>query len=132
MISDDYIAGFFDGEGNVQIAKKGGTTKITITQKHRNILDLIVERFSFHDIHSVIYAGRSVKNPGVTYRLRIHRKDSVRRFIEIYQPLCQDKAADLSIGLELLDLPRKSSEMQRRAIIEKLRAVETRGHRQRK
>lgn len=65
MISWQYLAGFFDGEGNVDLYRR---VRLTIVQKNREILDDIVSFLSGEGIKATLHHRVSqYKNKGVEY-----------------------------------------------------------------
>jgi hypothetical protein len=77
----DYIAGFFDGEGNLHISRVGslvnGLPKLQIRvrfyQKNREILNIIKNYLKF----GTIYENRGL------FELTIYRKEEVKAFLEM-------------------------------------------------
>ena len=54
-----YIAGFFDGEGNISFSRHGcGSINVNIYQKRRNVLDIIVNFLQQHNIGATIYTDK--------------------------------------------------------------------------
>ena len=83
--SYEYIAGFFDGEGNISVKAKTGRQPqvvLNITQKRRRVLDLIRQRLISDDIT----CGQvNVKGVDIHY-MQIGNSLSVERFLELVKP----------------------------------------------
>jgi hypothetical protein len=90
-MTNEYIAGFFDGEGSITLTKNG-QAKIAIVQKDDAVLRLIQAKFG----------GRVVKRlpskiGGVAYALILSKKEVMLNFLRSIQPYCLIKKVDLAI-----------------------------------
>lgn len=109
-LSDQYIAGFFDGEGSVSIVRnraqgKSDYHKIVVhigqRAKYRAVLDAICEKF-----------GGTVAVRQQTFRIaagwaehadwQLQDKPGIDRFLRAMQPHCIIKARQITIGLEFV------------------------------
>jgi intein-encoded DNA endonuclease-like protein len=93
VISWQYIAGFFDGEGTVVITVRGQVRCVTV-QSTREVLDLIQVFLGY---------GTVRKNRPRFYRLGIYAREDVRDFIEGILPFTVVKRTQLEEALRLLD-----------------------------
>lgn len=99
-MTDEYIAGFFDGEGNVCIGKDLSHICVSMSQTSPNVLMLIQQR----------YGGKvtetTKKNKLLHWKrawdLRFCNSVEVKRFLEAIQPYVYVKRGDVEIGLEFL------------------------------
>ncbi len=108
MITDSYIAGFFDGEGCVYMQayyKKGKyekqprcTMQISITQKNRTVLDTIQE----------IYGG-TISDKGHCMVLRFTGKNTMYKFLSAIYPFVIEKKKDVELALEFVDTMRSDN-----------------------
>jgi len=92
MLTDEYIAGFFDGEGSVSIST-GGRCSVAITQKNPAVLYLIQSKFGGN-----VYQKTSTFNE--CFHWRITGKEEVIRFLEAMLPICVCKKNEIGLGLE--------------------------------
>jgi hypothetical protein len=98
MLTDEYIAGFFDGEGSISI-NAGGRCSVTITQKNPSILYLIRSKFG----GNVHYKGMKYFE---CYHWRISSKEEIIRFLETMLKICVCKKQEIELGLEAARLVR--------------------------
>lgn len=108
ILTLEYIAGFFDGEGCASIVKthvrknrrmKNGfelTPSITITQKKRDILERIYTTFNQYQIGCYLYNQQS----GKINRLKITGIKRVKKFCETMIPYTVGKRRELEILLD--------------------------------
>ena len=79
-----YLAGFFDGEGSITSAGYYGRValglQITIAQKPREVLDVVVQRLAARDIKATVYGG--TENRKHIHHIVIGGMKSQRRFLE--------------------------------------------------
>jgi hypothetical protein len=99
QISNEYWAGFFDGEGCVCISNlkryKHVSLFVAITQKNPNVLYLLKSVFGGN-----VYSrkGRVVCHSWAATNVVVAKK-----FLEAIQPYCIAKAHDVKIGLQFLE-----------------------------
>ena len=102
-ISIEYMAGFFDGEGNVQISNakhypNSKQDKIRITNTNKLILDFITETFG-----GKIYKKRDVSTDGYkrkpTWVWAMHGRYGVKLSKQLYE-ICIEKKEKLGIFIE--------------------------------
>ncbi|HII70224.1 LAGLIDADG family homing endonuclease [Methanopyrus kandleri] len=107
MVSLDYIAGFFDGEGSVVVrfvrdgryrAGYRVSTKVVFVQKERDVLE---------EIHETLGMGHLYRrgSDGVWY-LEIYRREDLREFVELIgnrTMVKRDALERLATVLELLE-----------------------------
>ncbi len=83
MVSLDYVAGFFDGEGSVVVrfvrdgryrAGYRVSTKVVFVQKERGVLEEIRETLGMGHLYR--------RRDGVWY-LEIYRREDLRRFVDL-------------------------------------------------
>jgi len=119
-LSDQYIAGFFDGEGSVSIVRnrangKSDYHKIVVhlgqRAKYRSVLDMVAERF-----------GGSVFVRPQSYRLsqgwaeqadwQLQDKPGIERFLRAMQPYCIVKARQIVVGLEFIETFQRAGQLR--------------------
>lgn len=92
-ITWDYVAGFFDGEGCINIAKAregqhGGSgsfavTMVQATTRGRDLLDAMAEFLELHHIKSKVYRKREASSRRKeAFGIVIQGRESVRRFLK--------------------------------------------------
>lgn len=111
-----YVAGFFDGEGSITIARVRSNGRsdyhcihVYISQraKYRAILDRIASDFGGHVILKKEQTRVSKTwAEGAVWQLQ--EKGGIRRFLLALQPHCIVKAEQIRIALEFLDSFQKS------------------------
>jgi hypothetical protein len=101
MLTDEYIAGFFDGEGSISI-NAGGRSSVAITQKNPSVLYLIQSRFGGN-----VY--QKTKKFNECFHWRISGKEEVIRFLEKMLPICVCKKQEIELGLEAAKLVRTNN-----------------------
>lgn len=92
MLTDEYIAGFFDGEGCVSI-NTGGRCTVSITQKNPAVLYLIQAKYG----GNVRFKDNRTFN---CYNLIITNKRDILKFLKAMLPLCVVKKQEVEIGIE--------------------------------
>lgn len=101
MLTDEYIAGFFDGEGSVSI-NIGGRCNVAITQKNPSVLYLIQSKFGGNvHLKEHKYLG--------CYHWRLSKKEEVIRFLEAMLNICVCKKQEVELGLEAARLTRSEN-----------------------
>jgi hypothetical protein len=122
-LSDDYIAGFFDGEGSFGFHLTGKASKdrnseevrayISVGSIDKYILELIREHFGFGSIYSSVRAKRNWK-PCYAYRVDSYR--AIKRILEKIVPklVIKKKQADLLLEFVELRLEAYKGNPQRR------------------
>lgn len=108
MITDTYIAGFFDGEGCVYMQayyKKGKyeihprcTMQISITQKNVIVLQEIQK----------IYGG-TISDKGNCMVLRFTGKDKMYKFLSAISPYVIEKKKDVMLALQFIETMRSEN-----------------------
>lgn len=98
MLTDEYIAGFFDGEGSVSI-NAGGRCSVTITQKNPAVLYLIQSKFG-GNVHC------KERRYFECFHWRISKKEEIIRFLKIMLKICVCKKQEIELGLEAVRLVR--------------------------
>ena len=98
MLADQYIAGFFDGEGCVTISQRG-QVQITIAQNEREVLDYIQQKYG---------GGIHIKDSKakICYHWRLSKSALITEFLNKMLPLCIIKKTELKIALKGVDLIR--------------------------
>lgn len=89
MISLDYIAGVFDGEGNINYSCKHYQIVITNTN-----LEMLEQVQSFLNMGK-IYTRKKVGMNKICFMYRIFKREEVCKFIEIFLPRVLIKRQDL-------------------------------------
>jgi hypothetical protein len=109
VLSLDYIAAFFDGEGCASIVKtnvrsnrrmRNGwelTPTITITQKRREVLELMYDTLTSQEIGCYLYKP---SQNNTCDRLKITGIKRIKRFCEVFIPLTYVKKEELEVLLE--------------------------------
>ena len=95
MLSIEYVAGFFDGEGCVYISPNG-RLQVSVTQKRPQILRKFRRMFN----------GRIGKNQRVNsaYRWTICSKKDCLNFLRAIRPHTFVKRAEIDLGIEIAEL----------------------------
>jgi hypothetical protein len=101
MLSSEYLAGFFDGEGFVSI-NSGGRVQIGITQKNPEILCEIKNIFGGN-----IYLES--RKPGVCSHWKITDKVGIKNFLSLILPFSVVKKKEIELGLRAVDLVREDN-----------------------
>ncbi|MFA5376545.1 MAG: LAGLIDADG family homing endonuclease [Dehalococcoidia bacterium] len=84
----EYIAGFFDGEGNINIQTRAGRRKcarLNISQNDRTVLEEICLFLKDRDIDARIYhlePDANFRRPNIKWYIQIASAGSVKRFLE--------------------------------------------------
>lgn len=99
-ISWQYIAGFFDGEGNIYLFRDSHRerARIQISQKKRYVLDKIKEFLKEQDIKSII-ADYEYATPS----LRINRKSEVLDFLKKVLPFLMVKKEEAQNTIKTIE-----------------------------
>lgn len=87
IVDAAWLAGLFEGEGNLSIGRNGGT-RATIRMTDRDIIDRVNALFPCTTIQVVIPkpAKAGYSQPKTQYAWRISDPDKVREFIEVVLP----------------------------------------------
>jgi hypothetical protein len=111
IISDAYIAGFFDGEGciSAQSQKIKGkyelfprvSIQVTITQKHRMVLDLIREQYGG------VISLKDKQHP--CFQLRIVGKHEMKKFLLAIYPHSIEKKDQIELALRFIETIREEN-----------------------
>jgi hypothetical protein len=101
MLTDQYIAGFFDGEGCVTISQRG-RVQITIAQNEREVLDLIQKKYG---------GGIHIKDLKVKscYHWRLSKAALIEKFLIKILPFCMIKNNEIRIALKGVALTRRNN-----------------------
>jgi len=96
-----YLAGFFDGEGNINAlkVKRWYFFQIRIYSTDKWILEKIVKFLGY----GIIYARRRVKHHNVVYELYLTKKEEIKRFLKNITPYLNLKEAQSKYVLENID-----------------------------
>lgn len=89
MLTDEYIAGFFDGEGHVAISASL-QVQVCITQKKKEVLQLIMNKYGGH-----LYQAK--RNP--VWTLKICGKEKISIFLKAISPHLVVKKREAEIAL---------------------------------
>lgn len=92
MLSNEYIAGFFDGEGCIHLTPNG-QCRIYVTQKNPEILYLIQAQF-----------GGGVNRNGDCYHLQLTKKELMLTFLRAIQPYSVVKRGKVEIAIQFVEL----------------------------
>jgi hypothetical protein len=92
MITWEYLAGFLDGEGSLKVY--GGCPRVTVGQKHREVLDVIQE---FLGTTNAITFSRNC------YYLQYCHRGVVRHIVTNVYPFLIVKKHDAEIILSIWD-----------------------------
>lgn len=81
----DYIAGFFDGEGNiVQLNLGYGSYRVSFAQSNKGILVMIADFLEEYGIHTwITYKQPTALTRSPSYHLAFSKSTSVRFFLEM-------------------------------------------------
>jgi len=92
VLSWEYIAGFFDGEGHVCVIIK--SNNVGMCQQGDNgklVLSDIAETCAVAGIHCGVYAANEAKRAVQMYRLSVQGRESCRRFLMKVLPFLRVK-----------------------------------------
>lgn len=92
MISLQYIAGFFDGEGSVFCTAKGYVA-VSITQRRPKVLYLIQAHLGY---------GRVLHSKAGIHFYRITRTDYLEMFLSAIQPFTLEKRDQVDLALQMV------------------------------
>lgn len=81
-LSDQYIAGLFDGEGHVCIGHDDKRMNVGVSSCDRRVLDALHDRFGGH----VIEHRRKLLHQRTLYQWVLRKKDEQRTFLEAVKP----------------------------------------------
>ena len=91
----EYVAGFFDGEGNINMPHGlRCKPRVTFYQSGERGLDILYEISAFfaYDVESHLYRiSRKNPNSQIMYQLKIYGRDNVRRFLRLIYPYLRVK-----------------------------------------
>ena len=112
-----YVAGFFDGEGSVSIARvrvgeRSDYHKIVVQIGQRSEHAIVLERIAadFGGIVSAQMAASRVNRLWASYsKWQLQKKTDIRLFLLAMQPYAIVKARQIAIGLEFIDTFRKGT-----------------------
>lgn len=115
MINWDYIAGFFDGEGNINVSKtknyKNGEHNITIAiriyQTSRDVLEKIKDFIGYGTIYENKRTNSSWNN---TFELTFNKKDDVKTFLITIKDKVITKKEQVNYVLENYDFGRVNNQ----------------------
>lgn len=96
MLSNEYIAGFFDGEGCICLTPNG-QCKVMITQKDPEILRLIQGQFG----GGIYKKGNAT---GQYYHLQFSKKELMLAFLRAIQPYSVVKRGKIEIAIQFVEL----------------------------
>lgn len=117
-----YIAGFWDGEGSVSIARNRANGKsdyhkvvVTLTQraKHRDVLDRVCAEFG-GAVFLRTQPTRVAHAWAEQATWQAQGKDTIRHFLLAIQPYAVIKAPQIALGLEFLDTFQQSASLRDR------------------
>ena len=95
MVSDEYIAGFFDGEGSVSI-DVNARCSVSISQNKKEVLQLIQFRYG-GNIHS------KNRKTNTCSALRITKSSDVLKFLKRVLPYSIVKKEEIEIGIKVAE-----------------------------
>lgn len=101
MPSNEYWAGFFDGEGSVSISHRGNV-QIKIAQKYPEILMLAKEQFGGN-------VGKKDRKYMAGYHWTLCGKEKMSVFLKSIHPHTIVKREDISLGLEVISMLRQDN-----------------------
>ena len=91
MLSNEYLAGFFDGEGCVYITPDG-RLQVGVTQKNPEVLDVFKKRFG----GNIRFKDRA----GATYQWTIGAKKDCLIFLNAIYPYSFGKKKEIEVGIK--------------------------------
>lgn len=111
-LSNQYLAGFFDGEGCVYVSKHKGKKKnpyyscrLSIANTDKRVIDLIEQSYGGFT-QRIAYNNRPNRQP--YYAVEIYKKKHLKEFIKNIRPYSIIKGEQLDLMLELIDRLDKS------------------------
>ena len=99
MLSEEYVAGLFDGEGCVTIARDVKRLRIGIANTNKEVLVLLADQFGGHVYSQHQYSP--THSPAYQWILSKHRDQ--RRFLRLIGPHSLIKATAIHCALRFLD-----------------------------
>lgn len=102
MPSNEYWAGFFDGEGSVSI-NSGGRVQVSITQKGRKILELAQQDFGGH----IYCKSKKILSPISNWK--VCSKVESLNFLNAIYPYSIVKKKEIELGLKAIELIRSNN-----------------------
>ena len=100
MVSLEYIAGFFDGEGCITADKNAFTVRLSITNTQKAVLDEI-QKVLGGFVRSKDVAG---PNRQPSWELRYAKRATVKHILEILRPYLVVKSVEAWLALEYIAL----------------------------
>ena len=133
-INNEYLAGFFDGEGSIAVNRQGWKIVISITNTYLPILKEFQKRFG-GQIDLVKSLNKNhFKSNKKRWHWRIQTKDKMTKFLEVLFPFLVEKQKRAIIGLKILAKMSSgrgnhgNTDMAtRKLLVEKLSALNRRG-----
>lgn len=107
MMTWEYIAGFFDGEGS--ITSHGKNYRITIPQTNLEVLKAIKNFCGYGTVFEIKKRKSHWKDAWVFY---IARQDDVQSFLERLRPLLVVKKASTERALEVLKVDNRTRKLK--------------------
>jgi DNA-directed RNA polymerase subunit RPC12/RpoP len=101
MPSNEYFAGFFDGEGFVSITN-GGRVQVGVTQKHPDILYELKNVFG----GNVFVHDRKFNN---CHHWKVTDKRGIKNFLNSVYPFSVVKKKEIELGLKAVELIRENN-----------------------
>lgn len=103
MLSKEYLAGFFDGEGciSIQLRSNGASLTVSIAQKNVDILLLICQQYPEGKVEQGSFKSQC------NY-FKLYGKTS-KRFLEDIKDIVVCKKIQVRLALEFMDLLKKPS-----------------------
>ncbi len=95
-MNDNYLAGFFDGEGCIHGQQNESVLRITITQKRRGTVIREIQRY-------LGYGNVRLTKTG-TYQFMISRREDCKNFLTRILPLSIVKKREIEVAIQLLNL----------------------------
>jgi hypothetical protein len=86
-----WLAGLFEGEGNIDIAKNGGT-RLTIRMTDRDVIEQVNAMFPSTKIH-IVPPPKAKANWKTQYAWRISNPNKVREILELLLPWFGERRA---------------------------------------
>ena len=99
MLSNEYVAGLFDGEGNIHIGKSLCHLQVSVTQKDPEVLLLLQSQFKGKVI---TYSGSGKYRKNECYRWRCHACADSEDFLTAIFPYSIIKKSEIWIALMFL------------------------------
>jgi len=97
-MTNEYVAGFFDGEGSITLTRNG-QARVCIVQKDDAVLRLIQAMFG-----GTVIKRRPSEIGGYSHALNFTKKEVMLTFLRAIQPYCIVKRGQVETAIKFIEL----------------------------